>query len=611
MKQQQQRWRPAAATAILALLLAAGLGASRGRADDDPARALEQYPSPADVAVSADGAWALTANQGTGTVSLVDLAAGRVAATAACGPRPTAVALSADGRRAVVSCTLAGTLAVLDVGGPSLRLAKTIPVGPEPRGVALSRDGQRAYVALTTADAVAAVDLEDGKVTRSPAGARPWFVALSPDEQTLVVDGSRSRDVTLLRCPKLETTRSIRLAGQAADNPRQVAFSPDGQWAYLPHQVTRGFPTQQQNIDNGWVIASRASRVPLAGEGPRESLALDTRGQAVGDPYGLAVSPDGRWLAIGASGTHELLLFRLPLPFVAYGGPGDLIEPELLKNDGRFRRIPLGGRPMGLRFSPDSHRVLVANYLSDALQVVDAETGAVRQAIDLGGPKEPTAGRRGEAIFYDAARSHNQWFSCGSCHVEGHTNRQLYDTFNDGQYGNGGKITPSLRHVTQTGPWTWHGWQTSLTASIANSIETTQHGTKATDAEVADVAAFLATLTDPPNPNRGPRGELTPAARAGEALFTGKAACAGCHPAPLFTDGQVHDVGLGAPTDRYQGFNPPSLLGLYDRSPYLHDGRAKDLEDLLTQHHTPETLSGGPPLAPAERKQLVAYLESL
>ena len=34
------------------------------------------------------------------------------------------------------------------------------------------------------------------------------------------------------------------------------------------------------------------------------------------------------------------------LPFVAFGGPGDFIEPELLRDPSKFRRIPLGGRPL-------------------------------------------------------------------------------------------------------------------------------------------------------------------------------------------------------------------------------------------------------------------------
>jgi cytochrome c peroxidase len=341
---------------------------------------------------------------------------------------------------------------------------------------------------------------------------------------------------------------------------------------------------------------------------PRESRALDPRGRAVGDPYGLAISLDGRWLSISAAGSAELLLYQLPLPFVAYGGPGDLIEPELLREDGRFRRVALGGRPMGIRFTPDSRQVVVANHGLDALQVVDVAEGRLAGAVALGGPAAPDAARRGEALFYDATRAFNQWFSCGSCHVEGDTNRQLYDTFNDGRYGNGAKLTPSLRGVARTGPWTWHGWQDSLEAAIAASFETTQQGRKLTESEIGDVAAYLASLT--PRPARPGRSE-TPAARRGGLLFEGKAGCVTCHPAPQFTDGRVHELGPAPPSDRYRGYNPPSLLGVGTRPPYLHDGRAGSLDSLLTEHHLPERLAAPGPLTPAERADLIAYLESL
>ncbi len=601
-------WSAGAGAALVALLAAFG-PVPVGGAQPAAAQAGTVDRSPTDVAVTRDGRWAITANQTAGTASLIDVAAGRVVDEAHSGDGPVAVSLSSDGRRAVVSNSTSETLAHFDVSPAGLRKTGEVRLGFQPRGVALTADGRRAYVALTLGDEVAAVELPGGRVSRVAVGARPWFVALSPDESRLAVGGSRSREVTLLSCPELRPVGAVKLAGASADNLRQIAFSPDGKWAYVPHQVTRGLPTTRNNIDNGWVIASRASRVRADGEGPRESLALDTRGRAVGDPYGLALSPDGEWLAMSASGTRELLLFRLPLPFFGYGGPGDMIEPELLRNDGRFRRVPLGGRPLGIRFTSDSRSVCVANYLENSLQIVDVEAGAVRQTIHLGGGAEPSPERRGEALFYDATRSFNQWFSCGSCHVEGHTNRQTYDTFNDGQYGNGAKTTPSLRHVADTGPWTWHGWQTSLPESISSSFLTTMHGRQLAEGEASDLLAFLRTLRDPRNPHR-PTVEASPAQRRGEQLFKTKAACAACHSGATFTDGRVHDVGLGAVTDRHRGFNPPSLLGVYDRAPFLHDGRSATLEDLLEKHHTPEKL-GGAPLTASERADLVEYLKSL
>jgi len=77
-----------------------------------------------------------------------------------------------------------------------------------------------------------------------------------------------------------------------------------------------------------------------------------------------------------ASGSHELLVYRLPgLPFQDYGGPGDHIDPKLLADADRFYRIPLGGRPRTVRIGPDGKLVYVANYLLNAIQVVDPKSG--------------------------------------------------------------------------------------------------------------------------------------------------------------------------------------------------------------------------------------------
>ena len=65
-------------------------------------------------------------------------------------------------------------------------------------------------------------------------------------------------------------------------------------------------------------------------------------------------------------------------------------------------------------------------------------------------------------------------------------------------------------------------------------------------------------LEAPPNPFREKDGSLSAAAERGKVVFeSDKAACATCHSGPHFTDGQVHDVGLGSPRDRYKGFNTP------------------------------------------------------
>jgi hypothetical protein len=70
-------------------------------------------------------------------------------------------------------------------------------------------------------------------------------------------------------------------------------------------------------------------------------------------------------------------------------------------------------------------------------------------------------------------------------------------------------------------------------------------------------------------------------------------------------------VGLGSDDDRYQGFNTPTLLGVYRKVRFLHDGRAKSLEEVLTGDHAPDKVGGDRPLAPQELVDLVEYLKSL
>ena len=144
--------------------------------------------------------------------------------------------------------------------------------------------------------------------------------------------------------------------------------------------------------------------------------------------------------------------------------------------------MPLGGRPTELAFAPDGKTLYVANYLADAVQVVDAESARLVRTIPLGGPKTLSLARQGEILFHDAERSFNQWYSCNTCHSDGHTNGLNFDTLNDGRQDlstahlRSRKKVPTLRRVTHTGPWTWHGWQTDLDDAMLESFTKSMQG---------------------------------------------------------------------------------------------------------------------------------------
>src|SRR5690606_25103213 len=173
-------------------------------------------------------------------------------------------------------------------------------------------------------------------------------------------------------------------------------------------------------------------RSPLGETARREALSLDPPGRAVADPFGLRLTRDEQWMVVSASGTHELLVLRVAdLPLQDVGGTDHLPE-ELREAPDRFDRIVVGGRPMGLCIADDDRTIYVANYLHNSVQVVDRIEKKLVAEWPLGGPPEPSLARRGEAIFYDATRSLDQWYSCHSCHYQGGINAERMDTENDG-----------------------------------------------------------------------------------------------------------------------------------------------------------------------------------
>lgn len=566
--------------------------------------------SPVDVALSSDERWLVAANETSGTASLIDAVSGRVAAEVEVGTRPAFVALSPDDRRALIPCTWSGELVVLGLSDGRLAVEQRIPLGFEPHGVAIAADGRVAYVALAAAASVAVVDLEHGRqVARIEVGRWPRYVALSPDGSRLAVACSGSQTVAVVDT----AARSVLYEESTGGiNLGHVQVSADGQYVYLPWMVYRNNPVTVRNIRLGWVLGTRIGRVRMDGPALREAITLDPQGMAVSDPHGLAITRDGRYLVSTGSGTHELLVYRVQdLKFQSTGGPGDHIDPALLRDREKFFRVPLGGRPMGVRLSADGGRAFVANYLSNAVQVVDLARREVIQTIDLGGPSEPSLARRGAEIFYDGRRSLDQWYSCHSCHWDGGANAVAMDTHND-RSDYTFKTVPSLAHVAHTGPWTWHGWQQDLQAACRTSIVETMIGPEPTADDTAALVAFLETLDDPPSSHLLPGGKLSAAALRGRDVFhSAKAGCASCHSGPYFTDNKLHDVGLGSPRDKFDSYNTPSLRGLSRRVRYLHDGRARSLEALLTGPHNPADVVGQGELSDDQRRDLIEYLKTL
>ena len=175
------------------------------------------------------------------------------------------------------------------------------------------------------------------------------------------------------------------------------------------------------------------------------------------------------------------------------------------------------------------------------------------------------------------------------------------------------KSVPTLRGVAETGPWTWHGWQTSIEDAMVESF------TKSMQGQPPDRRRRRGDRRLPRHP-RVPAEPLPRARRRalrgrrarprGLPLAQGRLQHLPPRPRPSPT---ARSTSSASKTDRdvYKGYNPPSLRGLYDPAPYLHDGRARTLREALTGDHAPDLVTGLGELTEQELDDLIAYLETL
>lgn len=103
-----------------------------------------------------------------------------------------------------------------------------------------------------------------------------------------------------------------------------------------------------------------------------------------------------------------------------------------------------------------------------------------------------------------------------------------------------------------------------------------------------------------------------------------KSNCVSCHPPPLFTDNKYHHIGLKPDStlkdigrqaitsykEDYFKFKTPSLRNVEMTYPYMHDGRFRNLKEVLNHYGTSQSclkLS----LDEYEKSQLIAFLKTL
>ncbi|MBI2920111.1 MAG: beta-propeller fold lactonase family protein [Planctomycetes bacterium] len=564
------------------------------------------YRSPNHVCLSADGRLAYVVNHTSDTLSVLDIRGRKVVSEIAVGSRPVHAALSRDGAFLYVSCLYVGAISVVDL--EKGRVVRTIATGDEPYGVTVSRDGRRLFVANSLSDTVSVIDAAAGTtLAEIPVARSPRDIAETPDGK-LVVSNGLSRGMSVLD-PAAGSELERRDLGRASLT-RQVACTKDGRWAFVAGILSHD-ETPSLQMERGWIHSNGFSVADLTRPGHRVTLLLDRLLNGAANPWGLVLSTDEKRMYVSISGVHEIAIVDVAkcLQLVEETTP-DLVKPmeedvEILEKRGIARRFDAGGLgPRGIALSEATGELLVANYFSDSVTVLDAETGALRATIPLGPPQEMTLWRKGELLFNDARITYQTWFSCTSCHGEDATVDGLnWDLPNDG-LGNA-KSAKSLHDAYDTPPAMWSGVRVNMEAAIAAGQRF--QGFLPVPENHKALVEYLGNPERAPNPYRTRNPE---ALQRGEAVFRA-AGCDVCHPAPKFTDMKLHDLGFGTPDDYRSRFDTPSLRETLRGGPWLHDGRAPTLRSIFTDHNPKDLHGRTKGLSPQELDDLIAYLRSL
>lgn len=507
------------------------------------------------------------------------------------GTAPFAVVASPDGSTMYVSAYGIGGLYQFQAANPSAR--SYIPLGPTARAIAVAGDHSRVYVTRFISER------EHGEV---------WSV----DPQ--------SHAVSMIRVEYDETPDGNNSGSGISNYLSGIAISPQGGTAVVVGKKDNTF--RGLLFENGPATHENTVRTTLA------VLNLATETEVVAarrdfdnadSPTAVTFSPDGTMLFATIQGNnqvHTIDAVRLTDPVTSTKVP-------VFKNTGNASETtPSGLAPQGLVIDPATRRMYTQNFMSRSMTVFDVtqaldrnlfnfeQTGEYQTVSD-----EPLTAEvlKGKQVFYMAAdprMSAESYISCATCHVDGGHDGRVWDFTNRGE---GLRNTTDLRGRAGMGHGNVH-WSANFDEIQDFELDIVNHfnGNGFIDNEIgphaslgapnsgrnADLDALAAYVTSlgteslPRSPFRNIDGTHTQEAILGARVFV-SLNCVSCHhPHTEFTDSTLgvatlHNTGTLRTTSgsrlgsTLNGIDTPTLLGLWDGAPYLHDGSAATLADVF------------------------------
>jgi YVTN family beta-propeller protein len=506
--------------------------------------------------LAVDASRLVVVNEDSSSITIVDPLTRRKQAEIAVCTTPRTVALSGD--VAFVPCA-DGRIARVELASSNVRMADA---GVEPFGVIVA--GSRLFVTDHGAAAVRVLDAATlAPIATIATEAYPRGLAF---DGRLYVTHFQSGRISVIDVDTLQVTRMLSTGADA--NLSQSITLARGR-AYLP-QTRSNTSNRALLFDNTVFPVVNVIDLETGTALTRERIALDIVDQPVNMPFDAAITSGGKM-------------------YVVHAGSDDL-SAITLEFQEAVAHVETGFNPRGVVLSPDERFVYVNNALSGTVSVIDTATDAVIDTIQVTTiPLAPSL-LRGKILFNSSATTtlaKDEWVSCATCHFEGGADGRTW-FFRDGI-----RNTPALFGVASTLPMHWSGDLDEL-QDVENTIRSVQAGTGLVTGDVHcspvcdetrlnggrsqdldDLALFMMSL-------RAPRRQVIATERGAELFATH---CAECHPAPLYTDRRTHDVGTAGVVERKgNAFDTPSLRGVFDTAPYLHDGSAATIREAVERH---------------------------
>ena len=577
------------------------------------------------MAVSSNGKLLAITCTDSGTLASINPATMTLRWESLVGSRPESTIFIGSGTDLAVTVYDEDMVMILD--GETGKIKNRIQVPDEPYGIISNASGTRLYVSHEYPGKVSEIDPKEAKVIRvMNAGSRPRGIALHPSEKTIYVSEFLTAAMHAIDIEKGELFDSWK--GQPSDNlARHLSIHPKRHKAYVPHIRSR--TTVIDGTGSIFPQLTIYDLVPPSEGKRRKSFGMDTFNgvYVVTNPWETALTSDGRKL------------------FALYSGTDDMNVCQIVDDD--YKEIERSGRaivrvgknPRAVRVSRDDAFVFVHDSSDYAIRKLDANTMQLLGKVQLPKPNRSEEWIRGRYLWNsaDSPMSSRRWVACSSCHPDGQPDGRIWNN------PEGKRKTPHLGGLAHTHPlhasadrdevqdfeYTIRSKLMLGQGLLRESIKL-RRGFNKTELEekTAGRSPDLDALAIYTNsfeftslsPYALGEGKLNDQALRGKTLFSdSKVGCATCHSGPFYSDSNLakmtlHDVGTGhSDTSERMGnsYDTPTLLGVYRTAPYLHDGVAPTLKDLLTTANKGDKHGTTSHLNSAQIDDLVAFLQAL